>query len=156
VRLHPDEENFWSPELCFVNVPVQGSKKDLVHLIDEDIAADNLSNKKIKRYRLALAAKPFDIFFLCIVPTQNIVDNSWNVSTLQACEQAKTRWTSAVSRKEEGYESYKIEHARNENAFPAPKWPATSLEEIISTSFHGRMIESHDHPGLLRLVGAST
>jgi hypothetical protein len=26
VRLHPDEENFWSDEFCFVNVPIKGQK----------------------------------------------------------------------------------------------------------------------------------
>jgi hypothetical protein len=28
VRLHPDEELYWSPELCFVNVPIKGQKRD--------------------------------------------------------------------------------------------------------------------------------
>ncbi len=38
VRLHPDEENYWSAELCFVKVPIPGTKRDMLHLIDEDIA----------------------------------------------------------------------------------------------------------------------
>ena len=38
VRLHPDEETYWSPELCFVNVPIKGQKRDTLHLIDEDLA----------------------------------------------------------------------------------------------------------------------
>ena len=28
VRLHPDEENYWSAELCFVTVPIKGQKRD--------------------------------------------------------------------------------------------------------------------------------
>ena len=28
-RLHPDEENYWSPELCFVSVLIKGVKKDV-------------------------------------------------------------------------------------------------------------------------------
>lgn len=63
-RFHPDEENFWSPELCFVTVPIKGQKRDLVHLIDEDLAMQYLQPKQIQRYRLALASKPFDVFFL--------------------------------------------------------------------------------------------
>jgi len=31
VRLHEDEANYWSPELCFVNVPIIGQKKDTLH-----------------------------------------------------------------------------------------------------------------------------
>jgi hypothetical protein len=37
VRLHDDEDRYWSPELCFVNVPVIGQKRDTLHLIAEDI-----------------------------------------------------------------------------------------------------------------------
>jgi hypothetical protein len=38
VRLHPNEESHWSPELCFVNVPIKGQKRETLHLIDEDLA----------------------------------------------------------------------------------------------------------------------
>ena len=68
LRLHPDEEYYWSPELCFVRVPIKGQNKDLLHLIDEDIAVANLSSGKILRFRLALATKPHDVFFLCHLP----------------------------------------------------------------------------------------
>ena len=27
VRVNPDEENYWTPELCFVDVPVKGDPK---------------------------------------------------------------------------------------------------------------------------------
>ena len=37
VRLSPSPEH-WSPELCFVSVPVHGEKRDILHLIDEEIA----------------------------------------------------------------------------------------------------------------------
>ena len=53
------------------------------------------------RFRLALATKPGDVFFLCEVPTQNM-DNTWNMSNLEGCEKAKTLWTKATSRKGEG------------------------------------------------------
>src|SRR6185369_312498 len=38
VRLHPDENNHWTAELCFVSVPIKGSKRDSLHLIEEDLA----------------------------------------------------------------------------------------------------------------------
>jgi hypothetical protein len=152
-RLHPNEEEYWSPELCFVNVPIKGSKRDTLHLIDEELAMRYLPSARIKRFRLALAAKPFDVFFLCQVPTRN-ADNSWNGSNIRACEQAKVRWVQATSRKEEGAESYKIDSARDADAFPEPKWPKQSLNELLMVIFAGRMIDREDHPGLLRLLGA--
>ena len=35
VRLHSNEQAYWSDELCFVNVPTKGAKKDVMHLIIE-------------------------------------------------------------------------------------------------------------------------
>ena len=119
VRLHPDESKYWSTELCFVNVPIKGQKRDTLHLIDEDIAMRYLPSSRILRFRLALASKPNDIFFLCHVPSRNL-DNSWNGTNLDGCEKAKTLWTQVTSRKEEGVESYKIQFARDPDAFPSP------------------------------------
>ena len=153
LRLHPDEEYYWSPELCFVKVPIKGQKNDLLHCIDEDIAVANLSSGKILRFRLALATKPHDVFFLCHLPTQNL-DNSWNESVLKAAEQAKRQWIEVTSRKAEGKDYYKVDSARDADAFPEPKWPSQSMGVIIINAFAGRYIDREDHPALLRLVGA--
>jgi hypothetical protein len=153
VRLHPDEENLWSPELCLVSVPIQGMKRDTLHLIDEDLGLTYLGNGKLLRFRLALATKPFGVFFLCHIPSQNL-DNAWNISVLSACEHAKTKWVQVTSRKAEGVESYKTDFARDADAFPEPKWPSQTLEALINVTFVDRMIEREDHPALLRLIGA--
>ena len=134
-------------------MPIKGQKRDHLHLIDEAIAVANLPSKKIDAQRLVLGSKPYDVFILVAVPTVNL-DNTWNESAVQACEDAKTLWTMAASQKGDGHDSYAIEHSRRVDAFPEPKWPKISLDEIITAAFHGRMIESDDHPGLLRLVGA--
>ena len=153
VRLHPDEDKYWSDELCFVNVPIKGQKRDTLHLIDEELAMRFLPSAKILRFRLALASKPYDVFFLCRVPTRNL-DNGFNSTNLAGCEQAKRFWTQATSRKEESVESYKVDKAKDQDAFPEPKWPTQSLDELIGSTFDGRMITSEDHPALLRLIGA--
>jgi hypothetical protein len=153
VRLHPNEESYWSFELCFVSVPIKGQKKDTLHLIEEDLAMQYLSSGKIQRFRLALASKPFDVFFLCHVPTQN-TDNEWNMSNIAACAVAKTMWVQATSRREENVDGYKVDYAREQDAFPDPKWPTQPLGELIEKTFTGRMIDREDHPALLRLTGA--
>jgi hypothetical protein len=152
VRLHPDEK-YWSPELCFVMVPIKGAKRDSLHLIEEDLAMAFLPSGKILRFRLALASKPHDVFFLCRIPTRNL-DNSWNHGNIAGCEQAKTLWTQATSRGEEGVDGYLIEVARDPDAFPQPEWPKQSLTDLVDRAFAGRMISSEDHPALLRLIGA--
>jgi hypothetical protein len=154
VRLHPDEENYWSDELCFVEVPIKGQKRNSLHLITEELALRFLEAGEIKRFRLALASKPNDVFFLCAVPTQNL-DNSWNGTNLEACEKAKILWTKAISRKSEGVENYKITFAKDPDAFRDPDWPKQSLGELIARAFAGCMIETENHPALLRKVGAT-
>src|SRR5438067_8734856 len=81
VRLHPNQDEYWSPELCFVNVPIKGQKGNTLHLIDEDLALQYLDSGQILRHRLALATKPHNVFFLAHIPSQNL-DNTWNVSAM--------------------------------------------------------------------------
>ena len=100
VRLHPDEDAYWSPELCFVDVPIIGQKKDTIHLIDEDLISLLPAGKKVTRHRLALATKPYDVFFLAHVPSVNL-DNSWNESNLTGCQLAKTKWVQLASLKDQ-------------------------------------------------------
>ena len=153
VRLHPNEDEYWSDELCFVNVPVKGQKRDTLHLVVEDLAMRYLPSAEIMRCRLALAMKPYDTLFLCQVPTRNL-DNTFNSSSLMGCEQAKTLWTKVTSRRDEGVDSYKVAAAKDQDAFTEPHWPAQTLQELIWHTFAGRIIDREDHPGLLRLIGA--
>lgn len=152
VQLHPSEQ-YWSSELCFVNVPIKGQKRDTLHLIEETLALQFLESGDILRFRLVLASKPDDAFFLCTVPSRN-EDNAWNQSNLDACNLAKIRWTRATSRKEEGVEAYKITFAKDTEAFLPPNWPTAPLGELIAKTFAGRIIEDETHPGLLRKIGA--
>lgn len=151
VRLHPDEDNYWSPEFCFVSVPIKGQKNDTLHLIDEDLALQYLPIGRLTHYRLALASKPHGIFFLCHVPTRNL-DNKFNATTLAACEQAKTLWVLLTSLKEKGIDDYERTLAHDADAMPAPKWPTQTLNELIDKAFAGCMIDREDHPALLRLI----
>jgi hypothetical protein len=151
VRLHPDKKAYWSHELCFVSVPVEGDR-DQLHLIDEDLAMRHLEPAEIQRFSLALAAKPGDKFFLCHVPTRNF-DNKWNESNAKACEQATTYWIKATSRRKEGIDGYKPRFSHDPDAFPEPKWPTQSLAELIAVTFGRRLIEDENHPGLKRLLG---
>jgi hypothetical protein len=63
-------------------------------------------------------------------------------------------WTKATSRKPEGVENYKITFARDPESFSEPNWPTQSLGELIGRAFTGRLIETADHPALLRKTGA--
>jgi hypothetical protein len=152
-RLHPDEVNYWSDELCFIAVPVKGQARNLLHIINDDIAAAYGLANKVTRQRLALASKPYDTLFLCIVPSMNL-DNIWNRDAITGCEAAKTQWTQLLSKKNEGKESYQMTKARDADVFPEPKWPTQPLDDIILRAFDGCAILSDDHAALARLTGA--
>jgi hypothetical protein len=152
VRVHPNEATHWTPPLCFVSVPIPKDKKDILHVIDEELAAEYLATKRIKRMRLALASKPHDVFIFIAVPVDNLA-NSWNVSALGAIEHAKTKWTQATSRKAEGIEGYKVTFSQDIDAFPDPRWPNRSIDDLLEITFKGAMIEDINHPAMRRLVG---
>jgi hypothetical protein len=157
VRLHPDEAAYWSEEYCFVIVPIQGQKDNTLHLIAADLAR-KLPPGRVQKFRLALASKPHDVFFLAHVRSQNL-DNEWNRTTLQACEQAKKLWTMVTSQREKGIEGYHIESSLAEKEgkkpFPDPQWPKETLDELIEATFAGRMILSETDPAWQRLVGGA-
>jgi hypothetical protein len=152
-RLHPNEATYWSDPLCFVNVPIKGQRRDTLHLITEKLAERYLPSKRIQRFRLALATKPHDVFFLCHVPSRNM-DNPWNDTNYLACLQAKASWVQATSRKGENVEGYQISYAKDQDAFPAPNWPTQSLAELIGVTFTGCVIDHEEHAALARLIGA--
>jgi len=155
-RLHPDDNEdggYWSVELCFVNVPIKG-QKDTKHLITEKLALRYLPSATILHFRLALATKPYDKFFLCYVPWRNVENNAWNKSNKEGCLIAKTRWVRLTSRRPEGAEGYKVEFTRDKDPFPEPTWPTQTLPELIDATFKGCQIETEDHPSLRRLIGA--
>ena len=90
VRLHPDEAKYWSDELCFVKVPIKGMKGDTLHLILKSVAKRNLDAGKVLFFRLVLASKPGDVFFLCHVPSRN-PDNEWNRPTWRPVRKRRRR-----------------------------------------------------------------
>jgi len=151
MRVHPSDD-YWSPELCFVNVPTPGAR-DTKHLIIEDLAVAFLPPGAIERKRLVLAAKPGDQFFLCEVPTRNL-DNKYNCDNVAACERARRLWVKVVSLREQGQHGYETKVAQDPDAFPEPRWPQQTLNALISTAFGQRVINTPEHPGLKRLIGA--
>jgi hypothetical protein len=151
-RLHPSEDDYWTCEMCFVEVPVKGAKRNLLHTIDDDLAIKYLPSKKIKRFRLALASKPNDVFFWCKVPSQNL-DNAYNADAVKACYLAQTQWVQATSRQSEGKEGYEIKFAQDQDAFVAPNWPKAEKDDLLEVTFKENNIDHDRHPSLLRLIG---
>jgi hypothetical protein len=153
VRLHPDEEEYWTGVMCFVGVPIDAKRTEL-HPIDEGLAMQYLHESQIKRFRLALASRPYKgALFLCIVPCQNL-ENGYNKTALECCTIAKSSWVQAVSLKYKGVEAYESVLAENQNAYnDRLEWPTATMDDILNVTFAGKMIETPDCPAMLRLRG---
>ena len=109
----------------FATVPVQGMKDGVLHLITSELASE-LPPGRVERFRLVLATKPYNHFFLAHIPSTNL-DNIWNETCVRACTEARAKWRMVVSRKIEGKEGYDSEPTRNEKQglpppFPEPAW----------------------------------
>ena len=112
-----------------------------------------LPSGEILRFRLALATKPHDVFFLCHVPTRNL-DNTWNESNLQACEQAKTHVDAGDQPQGRG------RRGLQDRRCPRPgRLSRTEVADAIARRADRQDLRRpHDRarrpPGLLRLIGA--
>ena len=62
-------------------------------------------------------------------------------------------WVQALSRKAEGVDAYKIEYARDQDAFPDPTWPTRTLDELITVTFKDAISKPTIIRALLRLIG---
>lgn len=154
IRTHHDEGAYWSDELCFVNVPIKGQPRETTHIIEVEIALAYLPKAKLRYARLALATTPYDNFFLAEIATRNL-DNDWCATERNAAQQLKGMWGLVFSGRDQGVEKYLVKPAEHQDAFPAPRWPTSvTIDDIILRTFADRMIETEEHPGLLRLRGA--
>ena len=149
VRLHPDEASYWSDELCFVNVPVKGQKHNTLHLIDEDLALQFLEAGEIQRFRLALATKPGDVFFLCAGPDAEHRQQLEQCQTWKGAKRPRRFGPRRPAARAKASKATRSPSPRTRTASPEPNWPTQSLGELIVRAFAGRMIETEDHPALV-------
>lgn len=75
--------------------------------------------------------------------------DEWARSAIAAADLAMKRWVRVVSNLSLGaYEAHIAEGALDE-----PEWPDASLQELVTTAFRGRVIDTTEHEVLRRLRG---
>ena len=130
VRLHPDEDAYWSPELCFVDRADQGAEA-------RHLAPDRRGTRRAlpaERQDSALPSgagdKPYDVFFLVPRPdTQR--GQHLEREQHRGLRAGKDAMDAGDEPSRGGRRGYKIDVARDPDAFPQPKWPTQSLDELI-------------------------
>lgn len=75
--------------------------------------------------------------------------NPWHQSLTRAAKLAEARWIRISADMLRG--SYSVFEALGE--LGEPQWPAETFDEILELAFHGRIVETEDHPLIQQLLG---
>ena len=108
VRLHPNEAEYWSDELCFVRRADQGPEAQHAAPDQRRLGA---AVSRSRRDHSASVSRSQPSPMTCSFSAKcrrKIWTTAGTITNLEGCEKAKTLWTKATSRKSEGVESYKI------------------------------------------------
>ena len=151
VRLHPNEDDYWSPELCFVNVPIKGQKHDTLHLIDEDspyatcrarrFSASGWRWRRSPRYSSCPTSRHGTSTTRGTRPNRGLRAGE---DAMGAGHQSDARRTSTATRST----------CPRPRRLPTAEVADAAARRTDRATFAGRMIDREDHPGLLRLIGA--
>ena len=75
--------------------------------------------------------------------------NPWHRSAAEAAERAMTCWVRVTANMSLG--AYELFEATGN--LPDPVWPEHSFQEILQIAFRGRVVDSPEHPLVLKLQG---
>ena len=96
-------------ELCFVSVPIKGEKRDMLHLIDEEIAVQYLPVEEDQAAATGAgveAPRRFLLLHRAVAKPGQLVERN---GARRPARKPRRMWVQATSRKAEGVEGYKIE-----------------------------------------------
>jgi hypothetical protein len=75
--------------------------------------------------------------------------NPWHHSAAEAAERAMSCWVRVTANMSLG--AYELFEATGN--LPEPVWPEHSFQEILGIAFRGRVVDSLEHPLVLKLQG---
>jgi len=85
------------------------------------------------------------------LPNPDGLDNEWFVSARRVAEIAERQWVRMVANREtRGYDVYTAT-----SDFGEPTWPEQTFADLLKIAFAGKIIDSLDHPVVMKLVGKS-
>jgi hypothetical protein len=146
-RIHPSPAYVHDYQLLVVD---DGMEKEqylvlpgVRHLVEADM----------RPHRLFVGINRHDAVFIWPVklPTgSNDGGNSWSESALMCTEEAKTAWIKIRGNRGSG--SYDVTRAIGQ--LEDPKWPQKSFRDLVELAFNGKVVDSPDHPVILKLSGS--
>lgn len=142
-RTHPDPE--WFLQAYLLEWEEDGTQ----FFVMPEIAIDLGAELKRVVLRTVVTAQGTASLWPIRMPNADGTDNEWFISARAAAREAENAWIRIVAnRQARGYDVF-----RAQADFGEPVWPAEGFEGLLKTAFAGKIIDSVEHPVVLRLLG---
>ena len=144
VRVHPSEEY----QLTTVVIELKDERES--YLVVPGLHGELAGEVVPVTLFLAVNRQGVMFFWACKLPDPSGRVNAWHESALEAAHLARDGWVRVTADMSLG--AYRIFQATG--GLPEPEWPEESLGELLKIAFKGgKLIDSVDHPVLMRLRG---
>jgi hypothetical protein len=144
VRVHPSSEYCLSPMAI---IKLEEDRE--YYLVTPDIAADLPGEIALVTLYTAINRQGIVRLWPVKLPAPDGKVMDWHRTEGEAAELAKTRWVRIVANMQLG--SNDIFEANG--SLTDPVWPNHTFRELLQVAFSTRMVNSHDHPVIGRLMG---
>jgi hypothetical protein len=144
VRVHPGPE--FSIQIALLELKEEREFYAVAPSVAEQLPGE------VRAVEICLAMTQQGTAFLWPVPLPSTdrKGNSWNVTARAGADLAKTKWVRLTANM--SAQCYDVHVAQAATADPV--WPDKSLGDLLKIAFgNGRLIDSLDHPVILRLLG---
>jgi hypothetical protein len=144
VRVHPDPRYRESP------VGIIELKEDReTYLVVKSMAEELQGEFAAATLFTAITRQRVLFIWPVKLPGPDGKHNEWHRTAQEAAELAMTRWVRMTSNMSLGaYETFEAT-----GNWPEPAWPDSTFQEILRIAFHGRIVDTTDHPIVRRLKG---
>jgi hypothetical protein len=145
VRTHPDE----SYRLQTAVIELKEDRE--TYLVTQNLWPELAAESTFSPRALFIGINRQGVVFLWPVrlPGSDGKLDDWSRSALEAADMARSAWVRVTANM--GLGAYDVYEATA--PLPDPEWPDTPFRELLRVAFRGRLIDSLEHPVLLRLRG---
>ena len=149
-RVHPGKEFSIALQLLEIKDDLDLKGEYIVHPTeDKNLDQFFRENKAMIKKKTIVLCEDTDgkHFVWPVAPPSS--DNNWHKTARKASDEAQSKWTRLQSNQRKG--CYDVSTAKKNTK--EPNWPKEKFDQILNTSFEGKIVDSMDHPVVQYLKG---